>query len=131
VSVDAIGGPADIRMLVAVGELDIVVVPRVLERFTALLAGATAVVLDVSAVTFLDSSGLRLVDRLARECGGRGAPFRVVAPPGCASRRVLEIVEMTASVMDDRLAAESAVRAELSARAPRGGVSGGPRSPAA
>ena len=50
------------------------------------------VVLDLSAVTFFDSSGVRLVDTLARECGARATPFRVVAPPGGPSRRVLELV---------------------------------------
>ena len=48
--------------------------------------------LDLAAVTFLDSAGVRLVDRLARECGRVGVPFVVVATPGRTPARVLDIV---------------------------------------
>ncbi|MCW2745230.1 MAG: Anti-anti-sigma factor, partial [Mycobacterium sp.] len=52
--------------------------------------------------------GVRLVDRLARVARGAGAGFRVVAPPGTASRRVLEVVGMDPLVDDDVPAAVTA-----------------------
>ena len=119
-SLEVVPGPPDVCVLAASGELDAVVTPGLIERVETLVDGAAAVVLDLSAVSFLDSSGLRLVDRLARECGRRGAPVRIVAPLGSPSRRLLEIVVMAGElVAADRPTAEAAVRAQLSA-APAG-----------
>ena len=70
------------RVLRMRGELDIAVAPGLLPRVPELVAGAAGVVLDLSAVTFFDSAGVRLVDRLARECGRVGVRFAVVATPG-------------------------------------------------
>jgi anti-sigma B factor antagonist len=90
-TVDVAGdhGPRVLRMR---GELDIAVAPGLLPRVPDLVAGAPGVVLDLTAVTFLDSAGVRLVDRLARECGRVGVPFVVVATPGKTPARVLDIV---------------------------------------
>ena len=90
-----------VRVLRASGELDAVVAPPLLAEVGSWVRGAGAVVLDLTDVTFFDSSGVRLVDRLARECGRAGAAFRVVAPAGGTARRVLEIVGMAALVSDD------------------------------
>jgi anti-sigma B factor antagonist len=80
------------RVLRMSGELDFAVAPGLLPRVAELVAGASGVVLDLTAVTFFDSSGVRLVDRLARECGRDDVPFSVVARPGTATARVLDIV---------------------------------------
>ena len=93
-------------VLRASGELDVAVVPALLPELPALVSAAQAVVLDLTAVTFFDSSGVRLVDRLARECARAQAPFRVVAPPTeVASRQVLDIVGLTDALASDDLAA--------------------------
>jgi anti-sigma B factor antagonist len=94
-----------VRLLCAHGELDAVVAPSLLPDVPSLVASARGVVLDLSDVTFFDSSGVRLVDRLARECGRLEAPFQVVAPPGSACRRVLELVGMAADLARDDLTA--------------------------
>jgi anti-sigma B factor antagonist len=90
-TVDVVGdrGPRVLRMR---GELDIAVAPGLLPRVPDLVAGAPGVVLDLTAVTFLDSAGVRLVDRLARECARLGVAFVVVATPGTTPARVLDIV---------------------------------------
>jgi anti-sigma B factor antagonist len=99
-------------VLRATGELDVLSVPSVLPEVAALVAGAAGVVLDLTGVDFFDSSGVRLVDRLARECGRSGVPFRIAAPADCAARRVLEIVGMAGpQVARDLPAALAAVRA--------------------
>ncbi|MCW2776587.1 MAG: hypothetical protein JWN17_312, partial [Frankiales bacterium] len=74
------------------GDLDVTTVPEVLAASASLVAGARGLVLDLSAVTFFDSSGVRLVDRLSREADRVGARYRVVAPSGSTARRVLELV---------------------------------------
>jgi anti-anti-sigma factor len=102
--------PDRVRVLQAWGEMDLTVVPAVVAGLQDLVAGAPAVVLDLSAVSFFDSSGVRLVDQLARICGGAGAAFRVAAPPESAGRRVLEIVGMGALLTDTLGAAVSEVR---------------------
>ena len=47
---------------------------------------APAVVVDLSAVAFLDSAGLRLLDHLVGACDRRGAPVRLVAAEGSPAR---------------------------------------------
>jgi anti-anti-sigma factor len=101
-------GPRVLRMR---GELDIAVAPALLPRVPDLVAGAPGVVLDLTAVTFLDSAGVRLVDRLARESGRLGVPFAVVAAPGTTPARVLDIVGFGPPlVVPDLAAALDAVR---------------------
>ena len=90
-----------VRVLQASGEVDVTGVPNVLARLSELVSGASAIVLDLSPVTFFDSAGVRLVDQLARASHRAGAPFRVAAPPLTAGRRVLEIVGMGALLSDD------------------------------
>jgi anti-sigma B factor antagonist len=101
VTVEPIDVPGGARILAAAGELDIAVVPALLSRVADLVAGATGVVLDLSDVSFFDSSGVRLVDRIGRECRRASTPFRVVAPPHSSPRRVLDIVGMTGPLVDD------------------------------
>ncbi len=80
------------RVLRFGGELDVAVAPDLLPRVPELVAGAPGVVLDLTVVTFFDSAGVRLVDRLARECARAGVGFAVAAPPGTPPSRVLDIV---------------------------------------
>ena len=92
-----------LRVLRASGELDVLGVTPLLESVDDLVKGAHAVVLDLSAVTFFDSSGVRLVDVLSRRSAEAGASFRVVAPPGSRSRRVLELVGLADELAEDDL----------------------------
>lgn len=98
-----------VRVLRADGELDVVSVPPLLTTAGSFVEGADGVVLDLSAVTFFDSSGVRLVDRLSREASRAGAAFRVVAPSTSAARRVLDLVGLAALLADEDL--ETAVAA--------------------
>ncbi|MDQ1600181.1 MAG: anti-sigma factor antagonist [Actinomycetota bacterium] len=69
-------------VLVAVltGEVDLSNAVSLEERIAA-AAGDVPLVVDLTAVTFIDSAGVRLLDHLvaARQ---PGLPIRVVAPPG-------------------------------------------------
>jgi anti-anti-sigma factor len=102
--------PSEPHVLAFSGDLDAVTVPEVLERVTGLVRGASGVVVDLREVSFLDSSGVRLLHRLAQACEQAGAGLRVVAPPASRSRRVLELVGMTLRVDDDLGTARAALR---------------------
>ena len=52
---------------------------------------ARGLVLDLSGVTFLDSTGLRLVFRLARRLHDRQQSLRLVVPDGARIARVLTV----------------------------------------
>lgn len=82
------------RLLVTLhGELDLGTVPALEDRLReALAAGARVVVVDLEAVTFLDSTGTSLLFRLAQESTTRRRDFAVVAPPGCVAHRLLDMV---------------------------------------
>ncbi len=93
--------PSEPHVLALSGELDVVSVPAVLERVPDLVAGASGVVVDLREVSFLDSSGVRFLHRLAHTGATTGTGVRVVAPPESRARRVLDIVGMTLIVDDD------------------------------
>lgn len=91
-TVESVEGPVGITVLRVRGEVDIVSAGGLTEAATAATVGARAVLLDLSGVTFFDSAGVRLVDRLARACARNGAGFRVLAPTGGRARRILDLV---------------------------------------
>jgi anti-anti-sigma factor len=95
---DSAEGP---RVLTAEGELDILTTEALPLRVPALVAGAVAVVLDLSAVTFFDSSAVHFVDLLLREGARVGVTVRVVAPKGRPAHRVLDLVGLLACVDED------------------------------
>jgi anti-anti-sigma factor len=73
------------------GELDLATAPQLEAVFEALEPSPDArVLLDLEAVTFLDSSGIRALVRAKRRLDGIGAPLLIgaVSP---AARQVLEI----------------------------------------
>jgi anti-anti-sigma factor len=70
------------------GELDVVTVPRLAEALFEASTGELG--LDLSRLTFLDSSGLHAILALARSRDGSGSV--VLLDPSPAVMRVLEIV---------------------------------------
>ena len=98
------------RVLALSGDVDVNVTPLLIAGLPQLVAGARAVVLDLSDVTFFDSSGVRFTDRLARTCTDLDQPWRIVAPRGSSSRRVLDLVGMSGpEVVEDRPSAVQGV----------------------
>jgi anti-sigma B factor antagonist len=57
--------------------------------------GADSIVIDLEAIEFLDSSGLRLLKRLSAHATEADASFVVVAPPNSVARSVIEIVSLS------------------------------------
>jgi anti-anti-sigma factor len=79
-----------VDLLALTGDLDLVSVPR----FDAALAGCDAAVLivDLGDVGFVDSAGLRALDRTHRHVSEQGRSVRFVAPPRSPVRRTLDMV---------------------------------------
>ncbi len=80
-------------MIVIDGELDLASAPQLTDTITGLSELSEPVVLDLSSVTFVDSSGVRaLLDaqRIAAEKGRKLAIFR----PGVAVTRLLDLVDL-------------------------------------
>jgi anti-anti-sigma factor len=103
---DSTGGP---RVLTAEGELDVLTAEPLLAQASALVAGASAVVLDLSRVTFFDSAAVHFVDLLLRRGAEVSVPVRVVAPAGRPPHRVLGIVGMLSCADEDLETAVQAV----------------------
>ena len=78
-------------LIVAEGELDLVGAPRLLQALPD--EGDAPVVLDLGAVQFMDSSGLRSLLEARQACVDAGREF-AIARPSDAVTRVLELVDL-------------------------------------
>lgn len=76
------------------GDIDFSNTDRLEPEIRGAVLGAESVVIDLEAVEFLDSSGLRLLKRLSTHAAEAGATFVVVAPPNSVARSVIEIVSL-------------------------------------
>ncbi len=76
------------------GELDLAGAPQTGERIAeAVPTSARGLVVDMSTLEFIDSSGVAMLFGLVRRLSSRRQELRVVAPQGRPVARVLEIVE--------------------------------------
>lgn len=82
----------------AIGELDMTSAPELEKAVEAVRGAAGRVVVDLSGIVFLDSSGLSTLVRCRRDLDELGASLRLVAPKGHGPRRVLEISRLTESL---------------------------------
>jgi anti-anti-sigma factor len=103
-TVDVDDGADGVRVLRARGEVDLLTVDQ-LPDLSELVRPGTPLVLDLAAVTFLDSAGVRLVHRLAEACGRNRDAFCVVAPPGGRARRALDLMGLAEPHAEDDLTA--------------------------
>jgi anti-anti-sigma factor len=86
-------------VVVASGEIDLATSPRLREALVDPAARAPTVVLDLRAVTFIDSSGLGVIvgqQKRARESGDR---FAVAIAGGSPVERILEVTGL-AGILD-------------------------------
>lgn len=84
---------AGTTVILARGALDLVGAPRLLQAVPT--NGVQRVVIDLSAVSFMDSSGLRALLEARQTSLDAGASF-AIARPSEAVQRVLELVDLTA-----------------------------------
>jgi anti-sigma B factor antagonist len=95
------------ELLTVEGELDIATAPRMLAALNeALAAMARPLLVDLSNVVFMDSTGLALLMNARRRAQRLGQGFAIICPTGPISR-VFEIADMveTLGVFRDRAAA--------------------------
>jgi anti-sigma B factor antagonist len=97
------------------GDLDLATAGDLLPTLTGLLdRGKISVIIDVSGLEFIDSSGLNALAVGARTLMANGAAIAVAAPPEQIAR-VFEVVRLADYVDVDGSVAEAVRRAEAAA----------------
>lgn len=76
------------------GDIDLESASRAEAEIRDRISGSDPVAIDLTRVTFLDSAGVAVLNRLAGDMLEQGRPLSVVAPQGSVARRVLEIVDL-------------------------------------
>lgn len=90
----AIEDRGDVIVARLTGELDIAGAPSTGNQIEeAVPTSARGLVVDMSELEFIDSSGVAMLFGLVRRLSSRRQELRVVAPAGRPVARVLEIVE--------------------------------------
>ena len=93
-----------VTVVTALGELDAFVAPDLSATFSD-VADDRRLIVDLTGVSFMDSTALGLLARMVREAPERSAEVRVVLPRS-AARRIFEITTL------DRVLPVSSSRAE-------------------
>ena len=105
-----------VELVLVEGELDIATAARLIGVLNASVEDAIqSVVVDLSNVDFMDSTGLALLINANRRLSLRRKGFAVVCPPG-SLRRVFEVTDMleTLGVSSDRQSALARCNGALS-----------------
>ena len=92
-SIELVGVDGGRRTVVVAGELDIAVSQRFCDTVREALAGGPVLV-DLSAVTFMDSTGVRALNTLLRECSENGWTMHVSSAMTEPVRQILEMTSM-------------------------------------
>ncbi len=89
------------------GDVDYVSADQLEQEILTVTRAAAGVVIDLTPVTFLDSAGLRCLDRVVAAFDKRQARVRVVAPAAGMVRFTLDLIgflpELLASTVDEAL----------------------------
>ena len=101
--------PGEVLVIVLAGELDMSNVPATEAEIHMDREASRAVLVDLSDLTFMDSSGVAMLNRLAGQAIGLDRPLRIVAGKGTAPRRILEIVSLGIPIDDSRADAIAAL----------------------
>lgn len=81
-----------VGIVVASGEVDLATVSGLRQAISDhLAAGLTLLVLDISAVTFMDSTGLGVLVGAGKKAAGLGGSMRLV----CDNPRILRLLKVT------------------------------------
>jgi anti-anti-sigma factor len=92
----------DAVVLSIVGEIDMATAPEVAHAIDGRHEGVERVVVDLSEVTFLDSSALNALVHSQRSLAENDIGFRIISPSDHAVRNVFDITHLTGplSVVD-------------------------------
>jgi anti-sigma B factor antagonist len=83
--------PGGTRRLALHGELDMIGAPEVEARLGELAGKGVDVRLDLTGLTFMDSTGVRVLFGAAKALGGDGPSLEIVRPHG----EVWRVIELT------------------------------------
>lgn len=92
------------QMIALAGEVDHARVDGLEWEMRNAVETANAIIVDLTTVTFLDSAGLRLLDRLVRWCVERRCAIRVVAPRPGAVRFTIDLMGFRPELIADTAA---------------------------
>lgn len=84
------------------GEIDLANASEIGREIVRRTGAARAVLLDLTAVSFLDSAGVRLLDVLVGDLDDRGTPIRLVVGAAGVARMTLQLC----AFRDDLLATD-------------------------
>jgi anti-sigma B factor antagonist len=84
------------------GEIDLANAPAIGREIAAHMTGAGPVLIDLTAVSFLDSAGVRLLDALVGDLDDHGGAIRLVVGETGAARMTLQLC----AFRDDLLATD-------------------------
>ncbi len=84
-------GPDGVRIEL-IGELDISVAGRVRDRLDALAEAGTTVVLDLSRLDFIDSSGINVIITYHRQAAQEGWSLLIEQQTTLPVRRVIDVM---------------------------------------
>jgi anti-anti-sigma factor len=76
------------------GDIDLSNAEHLQQRIHHAVAGNSEVVLDLSAVEYIDSQGLRLLSQLSKKLSREGSNLQLIAPPGSFARSILELTRI-------------------------------------
>jgi anti-sigma B factor antagonist len=77
------------ELVTVTGEIDLATSPTVAVQLEALADPVRPIILDLTAVTFIDSSGLHAI-----ALGGKRGRVLVICPPNSNTRRVFDITQL-------------------------------------
>ena len=83
------------------GEIDLSNAGAVEDQVTGALHGATAVAVDLSGLSYLDSAGLAVLSRLAGRLSGLAGALRLVVPPDAMVGRTLSVSGLASAIPVD------------------------------
>jgi anti-sigma B factor antagonist len=81
----------DAELVSLSGEIDLANAPEIGRAIVARMGEAGKVLVDLTAVSFLDSAGVRLLDSLIGDLGDHGTPIRLVVGEHGAARMTLQL----------------------------------------
>lgn len=105
VSVARLSGEIDLSNAESIGDAVVLLFDR----------PGVGVVIDLTAIDYLDSAGVRLLFRVVQSSERAGGSLRVVIPAASNVRRILDLADVQHAIHLDEteLAAITAIRAEL------------------
>ena len=90
------------------GEIDLANAPAIGREIVSRTVAAGAVLVDLTAVSFLDSAGVRLLDALVGELDDQGTPIRLVVGETGAARMTLQLCAFRDDLLSTDLARAAA-----------------------